>query len=91
MRATTAVGEETWTRLRERFVKAAADGDLTTDTDPGLLARYLMTVSNGIAVQAASGVGTEELQRVADAAVRQWPPVQRTQDAPFGGSSRSIR
>lgn len=73
--ALTAVREETWTRLRERFVKAAADGDLTTDTDPGLLARYLMTVSNGIAVQAASGVGTEELQRVADAALRQWPPV----------------
>jgi hypothetical protein len=40
-----------------------------------VLARYIMTVGNGIAVQAANGVGRRELQRVADAALRQWPPV----------------
>lgn len=67
--------EETWSLLRDRFRKAVDDGDLSPDTDPGLLARYLLTISNGIAVQAASGVGPEELRRVAEGALRNWPPV----------------
>jgi AcrR family transcriptional regulator len=73
--ALTLCREESWARLRERFRKAAEDGDLTPDTDPGLLARYLLTIGNGIAVQAASGVGRDELRHVADAALRHWPPV----------------
>jgi AcrR family transcriptional regulator len=73
--ALTSFRETGWARLRERFQQAVDDGDLAPDADPGLLARYLMTVGNGIAVQAASGVGSDELQRVADAALRQWPPV----------------
>jgi AcrR family transcriptional regulator len=67
--------EEAWSSLRDRFRKSVKDGDLTSDTDPGLLARYITTVANGIAVQAANGVGRKELQRVADAALRHWPPV----------------
>jgi AcrR family transcriptional regulator len=66
--------EETWVRLRNRFRKAVKEGDLTADTDPGLLARYLLTVGNGIAVQAASGVSRKQLQAVADGALRHWPP-----------------
>lgn len=73
--ALTSCREETWSRLRERFCRALEDGDLAPDTDPGLLARYLLTVGNGIAVQAAGGVGRDELRRVADGALRQWPPV----------------
>ena len=61
-------------RLRERFQRAVDEGDLPSDTDPALLARYVMTVSNGIAVQAASGATRNDLQRVADAALRNWPP-----------------
>jgi AcrR family transcriptional regulator len=66
--------EEAWERLRERFALAVADGDLPRTADPGLLARYLLTVGNGIAVQAASGVGADELRRVADVALLSWPP-----------------
>jgi AcrR family transcriptional regulator len=61
--------------LRDRFQRAVDDGDLPAGVDAGLLARYVMTVANGIAVQAATGVGAEELQLVADAALRNWPPV----------------
>ncbi len=60
--------------LRDRFQRAVDDGDLTPGTDPDLLARYIMTVSNGIAVQAAGGATRDELQQVADAALRAWPP-----------------
>ncbi|MEV5504161.1 TetR/AcrR family transcriptional regulator [Nonomuraea fuscirosea] len=62
------------TLLRERFQRAVDEGDLPTGSDPGLLARYLMTVANGIAVQAAGGAARDELQSVADLSLRQWPP-----------------
>ncbi|MEU4684823.1 TetR/AcrR family transcriptional regulator [Streptomyces xinghaiensis] len=61
------------TRIRDRFQRAVDDGDLPPGTDPGLLARYVTTLTFGIAVQAASGVGREELQEMADAALRDWP------------------
>ena len=60
-------------RVRERFQRAVDDGELPPETDPGLLARYVTTLAFGIAVQAASGVGRDELQEMADAALRNWP------------------
>ncbi|WP_411150729.1 TetR/AcrR family transcriptional regulator [Streptomyces sp. A30] len=60
--------------LRDRFQRAVDEGDLLPGTDPGLLARYLMTVANGIAVQAAGGATRTDLQQVADMALRSWPP-----------------
>ena len=62
------------TRLQDRFQQAVKEGDLPADTDPGVLARYVMTVANGIAVQASSGATRPELQRVVAAALRNWPP-----------------
>ncbi|MDQ1023867.1 AcrR family transcriptional regulator [Streptomyces umbrinus] len=59
--------------LRDRFRRAVDEGDLPPDTDPELLAHYLMTVANGIAVQAVGGTTRERLQRVADMALRSWP------------------
>ena len=61
--------------LRERFQRAVDEGDLPAGTDPGLLARYITTFGYGIAVLAASGVGRAELQEMADAALRNWPPL----------------
>jgi AcrR family transcriptional regulator len=75
--ALTLCREETWSHLRERFCRAIADGDLSAEVDPGLLARYLLTIANGIAVQAAGGIGPDELQGVADGALRHWPPIGR--------------
>ncbi|MFI7449459.1 TetR/AcrR family transcriptional regulator [Nonomuraea sp. NPDC049714] len=66
--------DEGRSRLRDRFQQAVDEGDLPPDADPGLLARYVMTVANGIAVQAAGGTGRDELQQVVDAALRNWPP-----------------
>ncbi|MET9295057.1 TetR/AcrR family transcriptional regulator [Streptomyces sp. NPDC003077] len=62
-------------RFRRRFQRAVDEGDLPPGTDPELLARYLMTVANGIAVQAVGGATRSELQKVADAALRNWPPI----------------
>ncbi|MCD9592610.1 TetR/AcrR family transcriptional regulator [Streptomyces sp. 8ZJF_21] len=60
--------------LRDRFQRAIDEDDLPAGTDPDTLAHYLMTMANGIAVQAATGATREELQRVADAALHSWPP-----------------
>jgi AcrR family transcriptional regulator len=60
--------------LRDRFRQAVDEGDLPPETDPALLARYLMTVANGIAVQAAGGAERDELEQVAEVALRNWPP-----------------
>jgi AcrR family transcriptional regulator len=61
-------------RLEDRFRRARDEGDLPSTSDPRLLARFVMTVSGGIAVQAAGGADRDELHRVADAALLNWPP-----------------
>ncbi|MEU3644745.1 TetR/AcrR family transcriptional regulator [Lentzea sp. NPDC034063] len=60
--------------LRDRFERAVEEGDLPAGADPDLISRYVMTIANGMAVQAAGGASREDLQRVADAALRSWPP-----------------
>ena len=59
--------------LRERFERAVREGDLPAGTDCATLARYVATVLNGLAVQAASGATETELRRVAALALRAWP------------------
>jgi AcrR family transcriptional regulator len=61
------------TTFRERFERAVEDGDLPAGTDCATLARYIATVLNGLAVQAASGATEKELQLVAATAMRAWP------------------
>jgi len=66
-----AAGQE---RLRSRFQRAVDEGDLPADADPARLARYVMTIANGMAVQAAGGADREDLRMVAAAALQSWPP-----------------
>jgi AcrR family transcriptional regulator len=58
--------------IRARFERARADGDLPGGAQPADLARYLMAVMHGIAVQAASGASRAELRRLAALALRVW-------------------
>ncbi|MFI1735638.1 TetR/AcrR family transcriptional regulator [Streptomyces acidicola] len=67
--------DETSTLLSERFRRAVDEGDLPAETDPALLARYVMTIGNGVAVQAAGGAERSDLQLIVDAALQNWPPV----------------
>jgi AcrR family transcriptional regulator len=59
--------------IRERFLQAAASGELRKEIDPDNLARYVSTVMQGLAVQAASGATGEELLGIAEIALRGWP------------------
>ena len=60
-------------QLEARFRRAAEEGDLPRDADPGRLARYVMTTAFGIAVQAANGLGPDMLDEVIDTALLAWP------------------
>jgi AcrR family transcriptional regulator len=59
--------------LAQRLAAARAAGDLPADADPELLARYVLTVSEGIAVQAASGASRAELLAVVDLTTSRLP------------------
>jgi AcrR family transcriptional regulator len=59
--------------LQQRLRRAKREGDLPADSDPAALARYLMTVTNGMSVQAAGGASRRDLKKVAETALRAWP------------------
>ena len=59
--------------MRQRLKRAQAEGDLPQDANAADLARYVVTVIQGIAVQAASGAARKELGRVIENALRAWP------------------
>ena len=59
--------------LKDRFERAKSEGDLSKTSEPAALARYVMTVANGLAVQAAAGAGEAELREVARLAMAAWP------------------
>jgi hypothetical protein len=59
--------------LGKRFERAAQEGDLPPGHEPFDLARYIMTISQGTAIQAASGAYRAALYRVIDMALQFWP------------------
>lgn len=59
--------------LAERLERARAEGDLAPDADPAALARFIVTITQGMSVQAASGASRDDLAQVADMALRAWP------------------
>lgn len=70
--------------LRDRFERAKAEGDLPADADPAGLARFLITVILGMAIQASGGASREALLAVVDTALRAWP----SRRSPRGGPGR---
>ena len=60
--------------LRKRFDRAIAEGDLPAGSDAADLARYISAILQGMAVQAAGGTSREQLRKIAEMALRTWPP-----------------
>ena len=59
--------------LRQRLERARTEGDLPADASPADLARYVMTVHQGMSVQAAGGASGEQLRQVVAMALKAWP------------------
>lgn len=60
-------------QFRKRFERARQEGDLPETADPDALATFVLTVAQGIAVQAKAGTCRERLLSVAAQAVSSWP------------------
>ncbi|WP_317203810.1 TetR/AcrR family transcriptional regulator [Janthinobacterium sp.] len=60
-------------KLRDRLARAKEEGDVPADACPEQLARYVMTLSQGMAVQAAAGVSREQLHQLVAMLLRGWP------------------
>jgi len=58
--------------VRKRFDRARADGDLRKESVPADLARYVMTILQGMAVQAAGGARKNELKRIVKTTMQTW-------------------
>lgn len=56
-----------------RFTEALQKGDLPARIDPVLLARYVVTVMNGLAVRAAGGASRSDLHETVDTVLALWP------------------
>lgn len=59
--------------LKLRLDRAKEEGDLPPSADPATLAAMVMTVCQGIAVQAKAGTPKQALEAVAEAVLAGWP------------------
>jgi AcrR family transcriptional regulator len=61
------------TKLRERFDRAKIEGDLDPDCDTMALAMYVLTLGQGISLQAGAGASRSQLRSVIEMALQAWP------------------
>ena len=72
-----------WPPRRERFACAQRAGDLPKSADPAALALYLVTMANGMCVQASAGASRQDLQATVNIAL-----AARPVDDPRKGASK---
>jgi AcrR family transcriptional regulator len=68
-----ALRERGIAQMRERFERARREGDLPASTDVPALTLFLVSMMNGLAVQASSGHGRDALNSAVDLALQAWP------------------
>ena len=73
--------------LLRRLQRAKWEGDLSPQVNPAELARYVMTVLQGMAVQGANGAKRDQLRQVARTALRAWPKGRLPRRSPGEGGS----
>lgn len=59
-------------RLKERFARAAVEGEIPLSADLHALARFVQTVQTGMSTLARDGAGRDELEAVAGLAMAGW-------------------
>ncbi len=72
-REMAAVRERGIARMRERFERALREGDLPASTDVAALTLFLVSMMNGLAVQACGGHSREDLNSAVEIALQCWP------------------
>ncbi|MEU8762570.1 TetR/AcrR family transcriptional regulator [Streptomyces sp. NPDC048659] len=67
--------------FEERIRRDVESGELPPDTDVRALARFGGAVLQGMSQQARDGAGREELEALAETAMRAWPPADGAREA----------
>ncbi|MGR3907935.1 TetR/AcrR family transcriptional regulator [Burkholderia sp. SR8] len=73
-----AMREQTVAALRARLGAAAATGEIAAHADLDAIARYYVTVQQGMSIQARDGASRRDLEAVAQAALAAWPALTGT-------------
>jgi AcrR family transcriptional regulator len=60
-------------QLTSRFERAIEEGDLCEQAEPDALARYVLTVGWGMAIEAQSGATRAHLRATVEMALKAWP------------------
>ena len=60
-------------RMRERFDRAKAEGDLASDCDTAALVMFVLTLAQGVALQAAAGASRAQIYAMLEMALQAWP------------------
>lgn len=63
--------------IRKRLERSLAEGDLPEGAAPEALARYIVAVMRGMAVEAASDAKGRDLHQIVDIAMLAWPEKKR--------------
>jgi len=68
-----AVRERGIAQMRDRFERARRENDLPASTDVSALTLFVVSMMNGLAVQATGGHSRDALNRAVDLALSVWP------------------
>ena len=60
-------------QIQARLERARREGDLPAHADPAALTGFIVSLMNGMAVQASNGLDRAALNRVIDLAMTAWP------------------
>jgi AcrR family transcriptional regulator len=63
--------------LKARLERAVAEGDLPEGVDTAAIARFYLTVQNGMAIQARDGADYDALMQVVRGALLAWPELTK--------------
>ncbi|MBR8209959.1 TetR/AcrR family transcriptional regulator [Burkholderia cenocepacia] len=76
-----AMREGTVDALRGRLAQGVATGEISAHADLDAIARYYVTVQQGMSIQARDGASRRDLEAVAQAALAAWPALVGTGSA----------
>lgn len=60
-------------RLKDRLSRAVREGEISTALDLDAFARFILTLQNGMSVQARAGVDHAQLEQAAKIVMKGWP------------------
>ena len=66
-------GQKVRALLIARMARALEEGDFNSPIDPEAMTNYLISVLQGMALQAGAGMSRDDLQRVVDTTLAIWP------------------